>query len=655
MHPFERIKLVPLLLIVFFIGLTPFIFALLTSFFHDVYGNRSFAGAENYLYLLSDSGLRYSLSITAAWSIITTVIVLSVSFFLAVALASGKGLFPKSIYGALLIPWGIPVYIGVPLWRGIIHGNGGESFLSTLFGIDINLLTDPGGAFFATVFVSVWLGIPVTTFVLLGALRKIPASRIEAGKIDGAHRGILVRHIYLPAVKNTLTVMGVLLFISALKEFSLLFLMTSGGPPLVTGITDRSIIGATTTLGVFLYEIFGETSDFGISSAYAVFLMGFVILLLLFWLFAKGRIKNKNIPIILLAAAQPLLSGWIGIVFGILYLAVLFRKNLFFPVFTAQVICSIVFIALRGFLRGFQAGILIALLSIPLLYKDRITRLGKDRFREMHALRPLPYALPVFMLAASGVLLFFLLVISISEGNIITFAGLSGRISGLGNFAALFTETKLHRFFLNTILLSGIAAVATPLICFPAASFLVQKGKKYVAWFLLGIQIVSVGGGIHTLLPLYAQFIRIGLGDSYLPLVLIYCYHAVPFSLFTMTAYLERHPKSLRDQAQIDGAGPLRYLVQVLVPTSLPIITTAGMITFMNGWNSFLAPLLFINNDAKYTISVKLFSLIGNIGSAHPQWNLFAAASVINLIIIAALFGPLKRPLQTTALRDFDD
>ena len=657
----EQLNLVPVILVLIFIGLSPFLFALVTSFSHDIYGERSFAGLENYIYLTSDKGFRYSLSITAAWSIITTLLSLTIAFFLAVKMASSISAYSKMLYGALLIPWGIPVYIGVPLWRGIIHGNGGESFLSSLFGLNINLLTDSFGAFFSTVFVHIWLGVPITCFVLLGAMRKIPNNLVENARMDGAHTGICIRHIYFPAVKNTLTVMGALLFVSALKEFTLIYLMTSGGPPLLAGITDRNIIGATTTLGVFLYEIFGETSDFGISSAYAVFLMGFVILVLFFWLFAKGKLKNRNIPILLVAFSQPLLSGGIGIIFGVLYCTAVFRKRAYMPVFFLQIITTVIFVALRGFLDGFQAGLLVSTIMAVLLNRERLPqsaglrKLGRDRFPQANVPRPFVFLLPAVFIFSSLLLSCFLIVLSISEGNVVTFDGLVSRISGAGNFSRLFSETGLHRYFLNTILVSGIAAVLTPFICFPAASFLARRGKRFVALFLLGVQVLSVGGGIHTLLPLYAQFIRIGLSDSYIPLVLIYCYHALPFSLFTMTAYLEQHPRSLRDQASIDGAGPLRYLVSIQVPTSLPVITTTAMITFMSGWNSFLAPLLFINDNEKFTISVKLFSLIGNLGSAHPQWNLFAAASVLNLLIIGALFGPLKRPLQTTALRDFDE
>jgi multiple sugar transport system permease protein len=245
--------------------------------------------------------------------------------------------------------------------------------------------------------------------------------------------------------------------------------------------------------------------------------------------------------------------------------------------------------------------------------------------------------------------------LSLSSFNLLTLDGIRPKNFTGVNFIRLFREHRMHRFFLNTLLLSVVSAAAAPCITFPAAAALVLKGKRFTRSFLTGVQILSVGGGIHTLIPLYSQFIRIGFINSYAPLLLIYCYKVVPFSLFTMTAYLNGVPKSLFDQARIDGTGRLRLLWRVLVPISLPVITTTSLVTFLSAWNSFMAPLLFLNDDLKYTVSVKLFSLVGGLGSANPQWNIFAAASVINMIIVGFLFLRIKRPAQTTALQDVEE
>ena len=74
--------------------------------------------------------------------------------------------------------------------------------------------------------------------------------------------------------------------------------------------------------------------------------------------------------------------------------------------------------------------------------------------------------------------------------------------------------------------------------------------------------------------------------------------------------------------------------------------------TFLNAWNGFLAPMIFLNDDAKYPLSVKLYTYVGKVSSGNPKWGLFSAASILNLIIVFALFSSLRRPLFQSVLAE---
>ena len=121
--------IIPALLIIAAAGISPFFEAFSTSFFHDIYGQRTFAGLDNFQYLGADAGFKYSLNITAVWAVLSTIFSIFFGFIVALML-SGRKRFSNIIYAALLVPWGIPVYIAVPLWRALIHGNGGRSVLT---------------------------------------------------------------------------------------------------------------------------------------------------------------------------------------------------------------------------------------------------------------------------------------------------------------------------------------------------------------------------------------------------------------------------------------------------------------------------------------------------------------------------------------------
>jgi multiple sugar transport system permease protein len=166
---------------------------------------------------------------------------------------------------------------------------------------------------------------------------------------------------------------------------------------------------------------------------------------------------------------------------------------------------------------------------------------------------------------------------------------------------------------------------------------------------------IGIMTGIHSLIPLYAMFNGLNLINSYLPLVLIYLFHSIAFSVFTIKTYLDHLPAGLQETALLEGMKPAAYLLKVLFPLSWPVIATSVMISFLNAWNGFLAPLLFLNDDAKYTISIKLYSFVGSIGSGEPQWNLFAATSVVNLGFIIILFLFLKNKLAYSPVTEYED
>jgi hypothetical protein len=80
------------------------------------------------------------------------------------------------------------------------------------------------------------------------------------------------------------------------------------------------------------------------------------------------------------------------------------------------------------------------------------------------------------------------------------------------------------------------------------------------------IQILEMAGGMHSLIPLYRIFLFFRLIDSFIPLILIYIYQALPFTLFVLTAYLNSTPKAYRDIAELEGMPMLSFGVPDPVP-----------------------------------------------------------------------------------------
>jgi ABC-type glycerol-3-phosphate transport system permease component len=284
----------PLAVLLAAAGVLPLFSALGESFFHDVYGERSPAGLENYRILFSDASLGRSALLSCCWALLQTLVVTASGYALALLMYESKRA-RAPVYAALILPWALPAVIAVPLWRMIIHGASGDSLLSRLFALRVNLLTDGTASFVAAILVSAWMRVPAAAFVFYAALRKVPERLLDAARMDGAGRAALSAGILFPFVAGSTLAAAALEFASAFKEFSVPFLLTGGGPPLVSGITDRAILGATTTLEVYLYDIFQGVEDYGLSSAYAA-VAGIAVAILSGLALLAGRREGASRP-----------------------------------------------------------------------------------------------------------------------------------------------------------------------------------------------------------------------------------------------------------------------------------------------------------------------------------------------------------------------
>ena len=119
----------------------------------------------------------------------------------------------------------------------------------------------------------------------------------------------------------------------------------------------------------------------------------------------------------------------------------------------------------------------------------------------------------------------------------------------------------------------------------------------------------SSNAGWVTLIPQYLLFNRLGWLDTFLPLIVPYWFGGNAFSIFLMRQFFMTIPRELDDAARIDGAHFLRIFWSILLPLSGPILATLAVIGFINHWNDFLGPLLFLADQRLYPLSFGTFAL----------------------------------------------
>lgn len=671
----------PLLIVLLLITGVPLLQALFSSFYSDSYGVREWIGLKGYNFVLQDSALRMTVNITMLWGIGSVIGTLFCAYLIAEKMySSAKRAWP--VYGALLVSWSIPVFISVPLWRALLYGNGGESLLSFFTGISIPLTSDPAAAFFASIVVSIWLGLPFPTLVIYSNLKKTDRAMLDAAALDGCSRWNLNRWIFAPLLREPLIFLAVLAAISSFKEFSMMYMLTAGGPPLVAGITDNFIVGATSTIGIFLYQTFSGFNDYGITAVFGIMLAVGVGLIMLFWIILRIKSTEKR-RLLAMLFSMALHLVWFRSIYWFTIPAVVVvilgsRKYQFLRVHLRQFLTLLCLIELADILLTLRSEHLFTACNPPLLFTLFLLLLAPRTPKEslykpivrmlQRHLRFSPTVsanLPGFFyrllqeittwlfILSSLCIVYLLFWLSFSEGNVCSFTGFIPPFPSAEAYGRIFSEFQLHRALLNTLLIALPTAILLPFVVVPGAYALSRMPRKHSDRWLASLQTLGTAGGIHTLIPLFTIVGILGLLDTRAAVIVLYVGHAIPKSTLILKAFFQDIPHSLYETAAIEGCSFGTYLRKVLLPLTFPAVITVMMTSFLSAWNGFLVPLLFLGTEQKFPISITLFRFVGSGDSGNPLWSLFAAASVVNMIIVSLLFLLVKKPLSRAKLSEY--
>lgn len=208
-----------------------------------------------------------------------------------------------------------------------------------------------------------------------------------------------------------------------------------------------------------------------------------------------------------------------------------------------------------------------------------------------------------------------------------------------GNYPDALQQFPFWRYLANTVTIALPVAFGTTISsAFVAYAFsrLRWRGRDAVFYLILGTLMIP---NWVTLVPLYILFSRMGWLDTYKPLI-VPAFFGDPFSIFLLRQFFLRQPQELVDAARIDGASHLRVFLQIMLPLSRPALVVVALFAFINSWNDFFNPLIYLSTPEKYTLQVGLFNFFGLHVVNWP--GLMAAAAVI-LAPIAIIFAIAQR------------
>lgn len=206
------------------------------------------------------------------------------------------------------------------------------------------------------------------------------------------------------------------------------------------------------------------------------------------------------------------------------------------------------------------------------------------------------------------------------------------------NYADIWTKIPLLKFISNTAILTVVVTLLQLLTSsFAAYAFAKLHFKGRNLLFLGYIATIAMPWQVY-MVPQFLMMSGMGLNDKLLAMVCLQAFSA--FGVFLMKQFYDGVPDELCEAARIDGLSEYAIWWKIMLPLSKPSLATLTIFTFVNTWNDFLGPLLYLHTDSKKTLQLGLRMFIGQYSS---EYGLIMAASVVALIPVLIVFLALQK------------
>jgi multiple sugar transport system permease protein len=211
----------------------------------------------------------------------------------------------------------------------------------------------------------------------------------------------------------------------------------------------------------------------------------------------------------------------------------------------------------------------------------------------------------------------------------------------LQNYFTALENPLFPKYLWNGLKLSVAGAFGAMLFATPAAYALSRfrfRNRQIAMVGLLAFQMISP---LVIMVPLYRYMDRIGLTNSHFGAIMIYMAIAAPLFTWMLKGFLDGIPQSLEEAAMIDGCTRFGAFMRVVLPLSLPGLTSAFVLNAILGWSQFIIPFILISKPALLPIAVGIFNFQGTYNQTSTQ--ILAAASVLSIVPAVVVFLVLQR------------
>lgn len=216
-----------------------------------------------------------------------------------------------------------------------------------------------------------------------------------------------------------------------------------------------------------------------------------------------------------------------------------------------------------------------------------------------------------------------------------------------------FANISFAKFFSNSLFISVVATIGT-LVSSAIVAYGFARSKFKGRGILFSAMLLSMMLPAQVLMvPQYLWYQKLGWVNTYLPLIVPYCFAIQGFFVYLMMNFINGIPRDLDEAARIDGCSFYGTFVRIILPLMVPALVTGAIFSFMWRWDDFLSALLYVNDTARYpaSLALKLFS-DPSAGTDYGAMFAMASLSLVPVMLIFLFFQRyLVEGISTSGLK----
>jgi N-acetylglucosamine transport system permease protein len=208
------------------------------------------------------------------------------------------------------------------------------------------------------------------------------------------------------------------------------------------------------------------------------------------------------------------------------------------------------------------------------------------------------------------------------------------------NYVHAWTDAGIRHFFLNTVIVVGVALVLVMLLGAMCAYVLARfkfPGARFIYYSMLAGLTFPI---FLAIVPLFFILRNASLLNTLPGLIMVYVAFALPFTVFFLYAFFKSLPDDVYEAALMDGAGDWRIFFQIMLPMARPGIAAVAIFNFLGLWNQFLLPVALNTDPNRYVLTQGMAEFASQAGYAVDFGALFAAVvmTVVPVLIVYVIF-----------------